>query len=225
VKRSRRRAAQALFAWPLAALIARAAGAAEPAPHKKARVNYEYRVINPQPVATGDRIEVIEFFWYGCPYCNALQPSLESWLKRKPSDVEFRRLPAVFRPSWVPHARVFYTLETLGELDRLHQDVYRSYHVEGDRLNTPDSTADWAARRGIDRARWVSTFESAEVNRKVEQSLAATRNYVIEGTPSLVVDGRFVTSTGMTETIAGVFPILDDLIVMARERQAGRDKS
>ena len=222
MKLSRRRAAQALIGLPLGALLAHGVRAADAVAQKKARVNYEYRNINPQPVATGDRIEVIEFFWYGCPYCNALQPSLESWLRRKPADVELRRMPAVFRPSWVPHARVFYTLEALGELDRLHQDVYRSYHVEGERLNSTDGTADWAARRGIDRARWVAAFESPEVQRKVDQAIAATRAYMIEGTPSLVVDGRFVTSTGMTETIAGVITILDDLVAMARERRAGR---
>ena len=131
-------------------------------------------------------------------------------------------MPAVFRPSWVPHARLFYTLESLGELERLHQNVYRSYHVEGERLNSTDSTADWAARHGIDRAKWIAAFESAEVARKVDQALVATRAYMIEGTPSLVVDGRFVTSTGMSETIAGVITILDDLIVLARERRAGK---
>lgn len=188
----------------------------------KARINYEYRLINPQPTATGDRIEVVEFFWYGCPYCNALQPSLEGWLRRKPTDVELRRMPAVFRPSWVPHARVFYTLESLGELERLHQTVYRSYHVEGERLNSTDSTADWASRHGIERAKWIAAFESSDVARKVDQAVVATRAYMIEGTPSLVVDGRFVTSTGMSETIAGVITILDDLIVLARERRSGK---
>src|SRR5918997_352262 len=94
------------------------------------RVNVDYLLIEPQPVTTGERIEVIEFFWYGCPHCNNLQPPLEAWLKRKPADVELRRIPANFRESWVPHARLYYTLEALGEIGRLHQAVYRSMHVE-----------------------------------------------------------------------------------------------
>jgi thiol:disulfide interchange protein DsbA len=205
-----------LFGAVLAFACVTVASAQQP----RARLNYEYRAINPQPVATGDRIEVVEFFWYGCPYCNALQPSLESWLRRKPPDVEFRRIPAIFRQSWVLHARVFYTLEALGELDRLHQQVYRSHHVDGERWSSAHDTGEWAARHGIDRARWMAVFESAEIDRKVEQAVAYTRAYSVEGTPSLVVDGRYITSTGMTETIAGVIPILDDLVMTARERRA-----
>jgi thiol:disulfide interchange protein DsbA len=217
---SRRRAARALFAIPAGFLLSPWAETAYA--QQRARQNYEYRAIGPQPVATGERIEIIEFFWYGCPYCNALQPSLEGWLKRKPPDVELRRIPAVFRQSWVPHARVFYTLDALGELDRLHQDVYRTYHVEHERLDSTNGTADWAARRGIDRARWIATFESSDMQRKVDQAISATRAYAIEGTPSLVVDGRYVTSTGMSESVAGVISILDDLIVLARERRASK---
>lgn len=215
---SRRRAALALAALPASLVVASVAGTAHA--QQRARVNYEYRIVTPQPVMTGDRVEVIEFFWYGCPYCNQLQPPLESWLKRKPADVEFRRIPALFRQSWVPHARIYYTLEALGELDRLHQNVYRAIHVDKDALDSTSRSADWAARHGIDRARWLSTFESPEVQRKAEQAISATRAYSIEGTPSLVVDGRFVTSTAMSESVTGVITILDDLIVLARERRA-----
>jgi thiol:disulfide interchange protein DsbA len=205
----------------LAAMLLAPAGVAS-AQQPRARINYEYRLIEPQRVETGTRIEVIEFFWYGCPYCNALQPSLDAWAKRKPADVALRHIPAVFRQSWVPHARIYYTLEALGELERLHQDVYRTYHVEHERLASSDAIADWAAKRGIDRARWVAAFESRDIERKVEQAVTYTRAYAIEGTPSLVVDGRYVTSTAMSETIAGVITILEDLVVMAREARAGK---
>ena len=183
------------------------------------RLNYEYRVISPRPSAIGERIEVIEFFWYGCPYCNQLQPALESWLQRKPPDVELRRIPAIFRESWIPHARLFYTLETLGELGRLHQTVYRTQHVEHENLNSAERSVEWAARHGIDRAAWLATYNSSEVDQKVRQAIADTRLYAIEGTPSLVVDGRYLTSTGMTETVSGVIPILDELIGLAREER------
>ena len=183
------------------------------------RLNYEYRMIPARPPATGERIEVIEFFWYGCPYCNQLQPALESWLQRKPADVELRRIPAIFRESWIPHARLFYTLETLGELDRLHQTVYRTQHIEHENLNSPERSVDWAVRHGIDRAAWLAAYNSSEVDRKVRQAIADTRLYAIQGTPSVVVDGRYVTSTGMTETVSGVIPILDELIRLAREER------
>jgi thiol:disulfide interchange protein DsbA len=203
----------ALFAALLAFGSAIAAQPATP------RAGYEYRDIKPQPVLTGARIEVVEFFWYGCPFCNQLQPPLESWLRQKPEDVELRRIPAIFRESWVPHARLYYTLEALGELPRLHQAVYRAYHGDRENLNTPDSTAEWAARNGIERPRWLTAWNSPEVERKVEAARALTRDYEIQGTPSLVVDGRYVTSSGMSETVPGVVTILEGLIRLARERR------
>ena len=218
------KASSAALIWSFALTLVGAIAAPDTASAQppRARVNYEYRLIDPQPTSAGNRIEVVEFFWYGCPYCYQLQAPLESWLKRKPADVELRRVPAIFRQSWVLHARMFYTLEALGELARLHQQVYRSHHVEGERLTSPDGVADWAARNGIDRARWLAAFDSPQINQKIEQAVAATRAYAVEGTPSLVVDGRFITSSGMSETVAGVIPILDDLIVIARERRAGK---
>ena len=189
---------------------------------RQPRVNYEYRVIAQQPVSTGERIEVVEFFWYGCPYCYQLQPALEQWLARKPADVELRRIPAIFRENWIPHARVFYTLERLGELSRLHQGVYRALHVERENLGSAEASAAWAARNGIDPARWTSSYGSAEVDELVRDAIASTRSYAVQGTPSLVVDGRYITSTGMSETIAGVVEILDDLINIARAERAAR---
>ena len=186
----------------------------------RARPNFEYFEIPPQPVAQGARVEVIEFFWYGCPYCSQLQPFLEGWLKRKPDDVDFRRTPAVFRQSWMPHARLFHTLDAVGELDRLHQAVYRAHHVERENLNDAEAAAAWAARNGVERNRFVTAYSAPETDRKVEQSIADTRRYEIKGTPSLVVDGRYVTSSGMSESISGVIGILDDLIRLARERRA-----
>jgi len=183
------------------------------------RQGVEYRDIAPQPVPPGPRIEVVEFFWYGCPHCNMLQPFLEQWLKRKPADVEFRRVPAIFRQSWIAHARLFYTLETLGELDRLHQAVYRAIHTESKPLNSADSAAEWAVQNGIDKAKFIAAYDAPEVAKKVEQAIAQTRSYQVEGTPSVVVDGRYVTSSSMSETYAGVMVIVDDLVRLARERR------
>ena len=212
---ARRRLLQAAGAAAALASVA-PAGAQQP----RARPNLEYFEIPPQPVPQGARIDVVEFFWYGCPYCYQLEPFLDGWLKRKPDDVDYRRSPAVFRQSWMPHARLFHTLAALGELDRLHPAVYRAHHVERENLNDAEAAAAWAARNGIDRARFIAAYGAPETDRKVEQSIADTRRYGIKGTPSLVVDGRYVTSTGMSESISGVIGILDDLIRLARERRA-----
>jgi thiol:disulfide interchange protein DsbA len=210
-----------LFA-ALAALLGIIQGGFAFAQQSALKPNWDYELIQPQPVRTGDRIEVVEFFWYGCPHCNNLQSPLEAWLKRKPADVELRRIPAIFRESWVPHARLYFTLDALGEVPRLHQSVYRAIHLERESLMTASATAEWAARNGIDSSRWLAAYNSPEVEKKVEESRALTRAYGIHGTPSLVVDGRYMTSSGMAESMPAVITTLDGLVAMARgERRSG----
>jgi thiol:disulfide interchange protein DsbA len=203
---------------PWVALLTFGLGAANAA--QSIRVGHEYEEIPQQPIATGPKIEVVEFFWYGCPHCYQLQQPLEAWLKRKPDDVELRRIPAVFRPSWLAHARVFYTLESLGELGRLHQAVYRALHTEKVDLGSAETSADWAVGHGVDRAKYLTAYNSADTTKKVEQARSATRDYAIQGTPSLVVDGRYLTSSSMADSYQAVVVILEDLVRLARERRA-----
>lgn len=193
------------------------AGAQTAAGQKPIRAEIDFRVIKPQPVQVpASQIEVIDFFWYGCPYCNNLQPALERWIRNKPADVTVRRIPAVLRDNWAPHARVFYTLEALGEVERLHQRAYYSYHVEELAMSRPEVMSDWAVRNGIARERWDTAYNSASVQHKVEEATMLTRAYSITGTPSLVVDGRYLTSGNMSETLDGLIPILDGLIFRIR---------
>ena len=189
---------------------------------RHAQPNIDYRLIEQQPVKTGDKIEVIDFFWYGCPHCFALQPAFENWIKRKPADVALRRIPAILRDAWAPHVRIFYTLEALGEIDRLHQQVYHGYHVEELHMSKPDVMEQWAVRHGIDRQKWLNAYNSSEVEQKVQQAKDLTRAYNVQGTPSLVVDGRYLTSSGMAGSIEGMIPILDDLIRIARQQRANK---
>lgn len=204
-----RRAAFAclLLAWPLSAL-------AEEAP--RVRVNVDYRLVGPQPVATGDRIEVIDFFWYGCPHCYTFQPALEAWIERKPPDVALRRVPAILRDSWAPHARIYYTLEALGEVERLHQAVYHGYHVQELHMSKPEVMLNWALRHGIDGKRWTDAYNSAAVSEKVARAQELTHDYSVQGTPSLVVDGRYLTSPAMARGEQRMIPVLEELISIAR---------
>lgn len=215
-----RQALASLFACALAlCLLLPGSHAADqiPASQKPVRADIDYRVINPQPVqAPAGSIEVIDFFWYGCPYCNSLQPALERWISRKPADVVVRRIPAVLRDNWAPHARVFYTLEALGEVERLHQKAYFSYHVEELAMSKPEAMTEWAVRNGIDPGRWNNAYNSAAVQRKVDEAIEQTRAYAITGTPSLVVDGRYLTSGNMSETLDGMIQIVEGLIYRVR---------
>jgi thiol:disulfide interchange protein DsbA len=206
-----------LIACAMALQLLPAVAQPVPASQKPVRAEIDYRVITPQPVQVpAGQIEVIDFFWYGCPYCHRLQPAFERWLARKPADVVVRRIPAVLRDTWAPHARIYFTLEALGEVERLHQKVYHGYHVEQLFMSRPDVMSEWAVRNGIDRERWDDAYNSPAVARKVEEAANLTRSYSITGTPSLVVDGRYLTSGNMVESLDGLIPILDSLIFRVR---------
>ena len=198
--------------------------AAAPAAAQQLKLDVDYRVIPQQTVETGDKIEVIDVFWYGCPYCNELQPYLERWRKNMPADVAFRHMPAVRHDNWGPHARIFYTLEALGELERLHLAVYHGYHVEELYMSRPEVMVDWAVKHGIDREKWLAAYNSPEVTQKIERAKEFTRNYDIQGTPSFVVDGRYVTSTSMTPDVPSVIKVLDGLIALARQQRAEKSR-
>lgn len=215
----KRRAAISILARGGLALASLALAGSALAQEIRARQNIDYRVIPEQPVETGERIEVIDFFWYGCPYCNELQPALEDWIKRKPDDVAVRRVPAILKDNWAPHARIYYTLELLGEVERLHLKVYHSYHVEELSMSKPDVMEQWAVKNGIERRRWVDAYFSPEVDARIARAFQAAKRYNVQGTPSVVVDGRYLTSSSMTPTVRGIVPVLEDLVRLARQNR------
>jgi len=179
----------------------------------------DYRLISPQPVAAGGRVEVIEFFFYACPYCNELEPLLERWRKRKPADIVFRRVPVVRHDSWVPLAKTYYALEALGEAERLHAAVYRGIHVDDLALSQEKYLTEWVGKQGLDRDQFMAVYRSDAIREKVELARRMTIDYEIKATPTLVVDGRFLTSSGMTDGVPRVIPVLDGLISLAREQR------
>ena len=215
----KRRAAITLLARGGLALASFALAGRAGSQEIRARQNIEYRIIPVQPVETGASIEVIDFFWYGCPYCNELQPVLEDWIKRKPDDVSVRRIPVILRDSWAPHARIYYTLDLLSEVERLHPRVYHSYHVEELAMSKPDVMEQWAVKNGIERRRWVDAYFSPEVDGRIARAFQATKRYDIQGTPSVVVDGRYLTSSSMTPTVRGMVPVVEDLVRLARQNR------
>ncbi len=201
-----------------------ALAAAGNAAAQQLKQDVDYRIIPQQPVETGDRIEVIDFFFYACPYCNDLQQHMARWQKTKPPDVVYRHVPVVRHDSWVPLARTFYTLEAMGELDRLHAAVFHSYHVEELSMSQDKVIAEWAEKHGLDREKFMAIYRSDATRQKVERARKMTVDYDIQGTPSLVVDGKFLTSTSMAPNVAGVIPILDGLIRLARQQRLEKSK-
>lgn len=182
----------------------------------------------PQPTDSAGKIEVLEFFWYGCPHCNNLQPSLEAWVKRKPADVEFKHVPAVFQDSWVPLTRAYYTIEAMGLLDKLHQEMFAALHKQ--RVNLKDANAifDWAASKGVDRKKFADTYNSFGVNGRTQRSIELTRKFDIPGTPALVINGKFITAPSMTlkadksVDYDRFFEVVDALIAEQRKSKGGK---
>jgi len=192
--------------------------------HAQLTAGKDYAPVQPpQPTDSGSKIEVLEFFWYGCPHCNNLQPSLEAWLKRKPADVEFRRVPAVFQDSWVPMTRAYYTIEAMGLVDKLHQEMFATLHKQRVQLRDANAIFDWAASKGVDRKKFADTYNSFGINGRTQRSIELTRKYDIPGTPALVVDGRYLTAPSMTlkadrsVDYDRFFQVVDGLIAEARK--------
>ena len=191
-----------------------------PALAQQLRRDVDYRLIpQPQAVETGDRVEVIDFFFYACPYCNDLLPHLERWQQRKPADVVFRRVPVVRHDSWAPLAKTYYTLEAMGVAEQLHSAVFRSYHAEDLSMSQEKVIAEWAGKHGLDREKFMAIYRSDETRLKVERARKMTMDYDIQGTPSVVVDGKFLTSSGMTPGIPQVITVLDGLVRLARQQR------
>jgi len=181
----------------------------------QSKTDPDYREIRQQPIETGDKIEVIDFFFYGCQYCNELLPRLERWRKTKPADVEYRHIPVVRHDSWIPLAKTYFTLEAMGEVERLHTAVFHGYHVEDLYMSQEKVISEWAAKNGLDRDKFMAIYRSDETRQKVERARKQTLEYDIQGTPSLVVDGHYLTDGSSAKTIE----ILDRMIRLARQQR------
>ena len=191
----------------------------------------EYAMVEPpQPTNSGAKVEVLEFFFYGCPHCYNLQPALMSWAKTMPKDVEYRRVPTIFRDSWVPMARAFYAMEAAGVLEMLHHDLFIAIHEQHNEKLIGDKTAflDWAANKGADRKKLEDAYDSFAVQTKTQRAVQMTKLYGITGTPSIVVDGKYLTAPGMTLDAKHQVDydrftkVLNDLIGAARKEHAAK---
>lgn len=160
------------------------------------------------------QVEVLEFFWYRCPHCFHLEPELEAWRKKLPRNVVFKRVPGILSDGWIPLARAFYALETTGMLEKLHDDVFHAIHVEGLDLNASGKFLDWAAKKGADRKKLESAYNSFAVDTKVMRAQKLTRDFQLSGVPAFVVSGKYSTSAYLTGGTAQMFKVLDELIAM-----------
>ncbi|PCI19153.1 MAG: disulfide bond formation protein DsbA [Piscirickettsiaceae bacterium] len=179
----------------------------------------DYQLITPtQPTDDPDRIEVVEVFWYGCPHCNHFEPSLGTWVKSIPSDVNFYRIPAIFAPAWEIHARAYFTAEILDVLDKSHAAFFHAIHVERKSLNTVDKLASFYANYGVDEDLFKKTYKSFVVNTQVSRAKDMINRYGITGVPAIVVEGKYLVTGPMAKSYQNMIKITDFLI--AKERRA-----
>jgi thiol:disulfide interchange protein DsbA len=170
----------------------------------------------PHAVDSGKKIEVIEFFSYGCPHCNDLEPYLQAWVKTLPPDVQFRRVPVMFQDRWKSLARDYFTLEAMGEDIRLSPELFKAIHVSGLQLYQDKAFFDWAASQGLDRAKVVDTYNSFGIDSKMKRAAVLAQEYNVQAVPTLVVDGRFYTLSDRVGGHAAMPAALDVLIAKAR---------
>ena len=176
----------------------------------------------PQAVETGAKIEVIEFFWYGCSHCFDLEPFLKKWVATLPKDVEFRHLPAVPTERWLPNARTYYTLESLNLLERLHGEVFDAIHIDRVNFNDEKIQLEWMEKKGVDKRKFAEAWKSFSVQGKTKRAVQLTQAYGVNGVPTLVVDGKYMTSVSMTGSPESLMKALDELIAKARAERGGK---
>lgn len=202
------RVAVALFAFAPALTLAQL----EPRP------GANYTELKPaQSVESAGRVEVIEFFWYGCSHCYSLEPALEAWTKKLPADVEFKRVPAVLSANWEPHGRIYYTFEALGVLERLHRPFFDALHRDKLRIDNVEAMNQWLSKNGVDPKKFAETTRSFGVNSKVKRAAQLSAAYRLEGVPLLAVQGRYTVSAEQGGSQQGMLGITEHLIGLSRK--------
>jgi thiol:disulfide interchange protein DsbA len=207
----------------LAAYVVGAAAqpAAPPAFQPTAGRHYQ-ELRPPHPVSSGERIEVIEFFYYGCPICYETQPHLAKWLFTRGADVVLVRVPAMASQSWEPFARTYFTLDSIGELARLHWPVYDNFHFDGKKLNEERTLVEWVSANGVDGARFRQVWSSPETRAKMDRAKQMLVAYEVTGVPAFVVDGKYLTSARMSGGVRQMVEVVDFLVNRARNERPKR---
>ena len=201
------------------AAAALAFGAASAAAQMGGAPPPEFTLLSP-PQATegGGKVEVIEFFWYGCPHCARLEPFIQKWEKTLPKDVVFKRVHALPGDSWIQTATIFFTLESMGLLEKLHTKVFSAIHDDNVILTNKATRDQWLAKQGVDVGKFIDVEKSFAVQTKINRARQMTAAYKVDGVPMLFVNGKYVTSNTHANGDTGrIMAIVDRLIERARK--------
>ena len=180
----------------------------------------DYLEINPPlPTPANGKIDVVEFFWYGCPHCNAFEPMLAAWAKKLPADVAFRREHVAFREEpFVAQQRIYYALDEMGLVDSIHAKVFAAIHVDHQRMDNPTEIAAFMKKNGVDPVKFMSFYNSFSVQTRARQAVQLSQAYKIDGVPSIGIAGRYMTSPSKAGSLQRSLAIADYLIQRTRAK-------
>ena len=181
---------------------------------------FDYRVLDsPQPTRAGGKVEVIEFFWYNCPYCNAMMPLIEPWAKRHRNSIVFKRIPVALNKGAIPQQQLYYALESLGKVEALHSQIFNAIHDEWIPLKTTEQMADFLEEQGIGKKRFLKVINSDAVMKKVQRAQQLTAAYGVDSVPTITINGQYVTSASMVGgSQADALLVADHLIAKSKRR-------
>jgi thiol:disulfide interchange protein DsbA len=172
----------------------------------------KYKLITPpQPTQTGNKIEVIEIFWYGCPHCYTFEPYIENWLETKENYIEFRRIPGVLGNRWIPHARAFYTAEKLGVIEKIHIPLFDAIHKNNEEISNEKELRKFFEKNGVKTSDFDKVYHSAEIDKKVMESFTAGQKYKVTGVPAVIVNGKYGTSASMAGSYQNLITTINQL--------------
>jgi len=167
-----------------------------------------------KPIATqsGDKIEVLEFFWYGCPHCFSFEPTITKWLKKLPENVKFIRVPAPLNPRWMVHTRTYYALQIMGEGEKQHSEIFAAMHIKKKKLRSKSEVADYLYTLGVDKETFLATYDSFAVEMRVNQAIKLGKEYRVNGVPELTINGKYTISGSQAGSYEEMIKIADYLI-------------
>lgn len=175
--------------------------------------NQGYEIITPaQPTQDPDKIEVIEFFWYGCPHCYSFEPLLEQWVKNLPDNVQFIRQPAVFSKVWGQHAKAYFTAEALGVVDKVHADLFDAIQNKKQKLTSEDQLAEFFSAHGVDDKEFRAAYNSFLVDSKMRQAKTMAPRYGITGVPAVIINGKYKTNGPLAKSHKNMIKVMTQLI-------------
>ncbi|MCW9014890.1 MAG: thiol:disulfide interchange protein DsbA/DsbL [Gammaproteobacteria bacterium] len=169
-------------------------------------------LFTPQATQSADKIEVLEFFWYGCPHCYRFEPALSRWVKNKPANVHFERVPAPLNPKWMPHTKTYYALELMGKGEQYHEPLFEALHVKKQRLFTMDEITDFLVKQGVDKKAFSDAVNSFAVEMRARRAMQIGKAYKLNGVPALAINGKYTVSASQAGSYDEMINITSYLI-------------